>query len=119
MENITIGQIAVALVFLLGLWASVESIVKKVSKVFDSSLDKKLKPINEKMDKLDGKIDKVDSQATKNFLVSRLDAIERGEAVSEITKQRIYEEFEHYTYDLKGNSYIKKKFEKLQKDGQL
>lgn len=118
MENITVGQIAVGLVFILGLWASIETITKKVGKAFDSSLDKKLKPINDKFDQFNKKMDSIDMQATKNYLVSCLDDIQKGD-ISEIGKERFYEEFRHYTEDLKGNSYIKARVEKLRKEGLL
>jgi len=118
MENLTLGQIAVGLVFILGLWVSIETITKKVGKAFDSSLDKKLKPINDKFDTFEKKMDSIDMQATKNYLVSSLDDIQKGN-ISEISRERFYEEFRHYTEDLKGNSYIKARVEKLKKEGLL
>ena len=58
MEQITIGQVAVFLAFLVALWGSIETIAKKVSKAFDSSLDKKLKPLEDKRKRTD-ELDKV------------------------------------------------------------
>lgn len=112
MENITVGQIAIVLAFIVTMWGSVDSLGKKITKIFNDSLDKKLKPLNDK-------IDKIDMQSTKNFLVAQIQDIEVGQPMNETTKQRFYEEFQHYETDLKGNSYIKQKVEKLQKDGRI
>lgn len=107
MENITIGQISIWLAFAVALYTSVKFIVKEVS----TAVDKGLQPINEK-------IDDVDMNATKNFLVSALDDINRGESVEAVKKQRLYEQFEHYQ-KLGGNSYITAEIERLKKEGKL
>lgn len=117
MENITIGQIAVTLAFLVALWASVETIIKKVSKAFDSSLDKKLKPLEEKIDKIDKKVDSVDLNATKNFLLARIEEA-KTERLDDITRMRVLEEWEHYKA-LGGNSFISGEIEKLKKENKI
>lgn len=113
MENITIGQVAVALAFVVALWGSVETISKKVTALNKKTLEEALKPTNEKLDKLTKQIDQVDLNATKNYLVSALADAEQGRT-DPIALQRLYEQYEHYT-KLGGNSYIKDRFEALKK----
>lgn len=107
MENITIGQISIWLAFVVALYTSVKFIVKEVS----TAVDKGLEPINEK-------ISEVDLNATKNFLVSALDDINRGEVIEAVKKQRFYEQYEHYT-KLGGNSYIVAEVDRLKKENKL
>ena len=111
-ETITLGQLSIALVFILGLWTSIETITKKISKAFDDSLDKKLKPLNDKLDK-------VDKNATTNYLVRCFGALDKGEKLEGAYRKRFIEQYQHYTDDLKGNSYIKEEYERLKKEGKL
>lgn len=71
-------------------------------------IEKGFKPINEKIDALD-------INQCKNFLVTFLKAVEKGETMDEVETQRAYEVYDHYVKDLKGNSYIHAKWEKLMK----
>ena len=62
---------------------------------------------------------KEDKEKTKNFLVARLNEIENGETWSEIERQRFYEQYDHYTNDLNGNTYIKKAVEVHEAEGKI
>lgn len=117
MENITIGQIAVALAFVIALWGSIETISKKVSALNKKTMEDALKPTNQKLDNLTEQIKSVDLNATKNYLVSALFDAETGHT-DPIAISRLYEQYEHYI-KLGGNSYIKDRFEKLKKDGKI
>lgn len=117
MENITLGQIALGLAFIVGLWASIDQITKKVSKAFDDSLEKKLKPLEDKIDKLDKKIDGVDLNATKNFLLARIEEAKSSD-LDDITRERVYEEYQHYV-SLGGNSFISTEIDHLKKINKL
>lgn len=108
LENITLGHIATGLVFLLGIWGSVEAIGKKVSKVFEEQL----KPLNDKLDK-------VDKNATMNYLVRCFGDLDKGEKLEGAYRKRFIEQYQHYTDDLKGNSYIKEEYERLKKERKL
>ena len=119
MGDITLQQIALGLAFIVGLWASIDTLSKKFTAISKKSLEEALKPTNAKIDELGKKIYKVDSNATKNYLVSRLDDIEKGENLNEAGKERFWEQYEHYTQDLAGNSYIKNRVNKLKNDGLL
>lgn len=108
MENITLGQMQNIVVFLTtfagGLWAIIKAI--KIT------IEKGLKPINDK-------IDRVDKNATMNYLVSRINDIDNGQALESVSKKRFYDEYEHYKNDLKGNSYIQKEVDRLEREGKL
>ena len=117
MEKITIGQIAVALAFIVALWGSIETISKKISKAFDASLDKKLKPLEDKIDKIEKKVNDVDMNATKNFLLARIEETKHG-GIDDITRMRVLEQWEHYK-SLGGNSFITGELDKLKKEGKL
>lgn len=108
MENITIGQIGAILAYISVLGGS----VAYVSKIVTKAVEKALKPLNDK-------IDKVDKNATMNYLVARLDEIEKGEKLEGVAKKRFIDELEHYTNDLKGNSYIHEEVERLKKEGKM
>lgn len=107
MENITIGQIAIALSFLVGLIISVETISLRLNK----KIEKILEPINKKIDNLELTTD-------KNFLVRFLSDVEQNTIIDEIEWERFYETYKRY-HDLGGNSYIDHKVEKLKKEGKL
>lgn len=107
MENITLGQISIWLAFAVALYGSVKFIVNEVT----GAVNKGLEPIN-------AKIDEVDLNATKNFLVSQIRDIVKGEELDDISRERFFEQYEHYT-KLGGNSYILREVEKLKKEGKL
>lgn len=100
MQNITLGDIATWAAFIVALGGSVAAIIKGVQKV----VEKLLLPLS-----LDN---------AKNYLVPFLSKVERGEPVDEIELERFHEEFTFYT-NHGGNSYIKSRVAKLQKEGKL
>lgn len=107
MENITLGQIATALAFFLGMIGSVEALSFK--------LNKKIKNILEPMNK---KIDNLELNTNKNFLVRFLSDVEQGNVIDETEWERFYETIQRY-HLLGGNSYIDHKVEKLKKEGKI
>lgn len=100
MQNITLGDIATWAAFIVALGGSVAAIIKGVQKV----VEKLLLPLS-----LDN---------AKNYLVPFLSKVERGEPCDEIELERFHEEYTFYT-NHGGNSYIKSRVAKLQKEGKL
>lgn len=100
MEQITLGDIASWAAFVVALVGSVAAIIKGVKKV----VEKLLLPLS-----LDN---------AKNYLVPFLSKVERGEPCDEIELERFHEEYTFYT-NHGGNSYIKSRVAKLQKEGKL
>lgn len=108
MENVTLGQIQGIFVWLIAFGGSVASIYLFLQK----GMKKLLQPIYDK-------IDKVDLNATMNYLVSRLDEIDKGTKLDGVAKKRFIDEYEHYTKDLKGNTYIHDEFERLKSEKKI
>ena len=104
MEQITLGDIASWAAFVVALGGSVAAIIKGVKKVVEKVVEKLLLPLS-----LDN---------AKNYLVPFISKVERGEAVDEIELERFHEEYTFYT-NHGGNSYIKSRVAKLQKEGKL
>lgn len=117
MENITIGQIGLAVTFLVGLVSGIGYLHKQMKVWIADALSDQLKAIDDKLNELNGHIDDVDMNATKNFLVARLADLEKHE-LEEIELERFYEQYGHY-HKLGGNSYIDQRVQKLKSMGKL
>ena len=107
MEQISLGDIASWAAFIVALGGSVAAIINGVKKV----MEKLLEPIK-------SQIKAVDMENCKNYLVTFLAAVERGQEHDEIELERFHEQLGHYQ-QIGGNSYIKSKVEKLKKEGKL
>lgn len=118
MDTITIGQIAVALTFVIGIISSISYLKTHLKEWISGSLKDNFDKIDKNLDAITKRVEEVDLQACKNYLVLFLADIEKGVPVDEIEKERFFEQEEHY-YKLGGNSYIKKKIEALEKEGKL
>lgn len=103
MEHITIGQISTFLAFIVGLLGS----VKYLSNELKKQVEKTLKPINDNIKELD-------VSQCKNYLVRYLKDVEQNNKLDEVEIERAYEIYDHYTNDLKQNSYIHKRWEELE-----
>lgn len=101
--DLTIGQISTFLAFLVGFISSIVYLSKIIRKV----VKKTLEPIN-------NSINNIDISQCKNFLVRFLADVEQGNELDEIEIERAYEIYDHYTNDLKQNSYIHKRWKSLE-----
>ena len=104
MQELTLNQIADFLKWLVTFGGSICTILFAFKKI----LDRSMQPIHKKIDKLD-------VHQCKNFLVRFLADVERGQKMDEIEIKRAHDIYDHYTNDLKQNSYIHDKWEKLMK----
>ena len=119
MEQITLGQIGIAVGFLVALIAGVNALKKSIKEWLNSALkenfdrvDKRFDGLDKRLDGLEKRLDSVDTEKCKNYLVTFLAEAQRGEMKDETELQRFWEEYEHYQ-KLGGNSYIKNKLEEL------
>lgn len=119
MENITLGQVAGWLAFIVALGISYTQIKKWTIAGIKSAVQEELGSLSENIEALRSEIKKEDKEKTKNFLVARLADIERGETWSDIERQRFYEQFDHYTKDLNGNTYIKTAADRYEAEGKI
>ena len=118
-QNITLMQISVIVLFFLGLIKGVKELKKSVKEFIQKLLEDQFEEVNTKLDGMQTTITKLDKQACKNFLVRYLADIERGENIYESEQQRFWEEYDHYIKDLGENSYIKEWVARLKKEGKL
>lgn len=118
LENITLGQAATAIGFLVALIGGIKYLNTSLKDYLTELMNDKFAALDEKFDDLDKKVDKVDMETCKNFLVRFLADIEKGNAVGDIERQRFWEEYEHYLQK-GGNSYVKEWVERLKREGKL
>lgn len=104
MEKLTLGEILGALTFVVSFIGA----LSYLSNVLKKQVNKTLKPIQDSIKELD-------VSQCKNFLVRFLADIEQGNELDEVEKERAYEVYDHYTNDLKQNSYIHNRWEALEK----
>ena len=84
-----------------------------------NAVDESFKEINKTLTDIDTRLVKVDKEACKNFLVRCLADVENGNTMTETETERFWEQYDHYIKDLKQNTYIEAKVQKLQQEGQL
>lgn len=118
MENITIGEIAVAVALIVGLITGLAFLIKQVKAFLSNMFKEEFDTLNKKMDNLQTRIDDVDMASCKNYLVYFLSNVDQGQQIDEIEKERFWEQYQHYE-KIGGNSYIKRKVEQLKADGKL
>lgn len=118
MGDLTLSELGLAVTFLVGLLTGIGFLYGKMKSWFSKAFKEEFKPISEKIDALSKRIDDVDMGAVKNYLVSYLSDIEKGNHIDEIEKERFFEQYEHYQA-IGGNSYIKHKVDKLKGEGKI
>ena len=117
-ESITIGEIGLAITFIVGLISGAAYLKKHLQGWISKSLQGQFKDINEQLENLKSQIEDVDMQACKNFLVRVLSDIEAGQQIDDVQLLRFWERYEHYL-KAGGNSYIREKVDKLKTSGKL
>lgn len=111
--NITLGQISAFLGLIAGLIASVSAIILFLQKSLKKVIKNELEPMSIQIEKINSNVNGLDVSQCKNFLVRFLADVEQGNKLDEVEKERAYEIYDHYTNDLKQNSYIHKRWEEL------
>ena len=118
MENITLGQIAIAVALVVGILTGAKYLNDQIKEWFVKSLQTQFDEIKEEIKAVREELRDTDLESTKNFLVSFLSGVAKCEQVDEVERLRFWEEYEHYT-EIGGNSYIKEQVEKLKAKGWL
>lgn len=118
MEQITIGQIGLAVTFIVGLITGITALVKNIKKWLSSAFKADFEKINSKIDKVQKRVDDVDLAHCKNYLVRFLSDVDQGKEIDDIELERFWEQFQHYE-SIGGNSYIHRKVEQLKTEGKL
>lgn len=118
LEQITIGEVAVAVTFLVGLIGGLGYLRTHLKDWVGHAVKGQLDEIEKTVNELNKRIETVDAESTKNFLVKMLGDIDRGETLNDVQLERFWEQYEHYRHN-GGNSYIKRKVDQFQEDGKL
>lgn len=118
MENITIGQIAVAVAFVVALVGGLTSLKKLITKGIEDALKGKFDAIEKSQQEIIKRLNSVDLENCKNYLVTFLAEVARGEIKDETEVKRFWEVYDYYL-SKNGNSYVRHKVEELQKKGVL
>ena len=112
MESITIGQIAAGLALVLAIIAGIQNLKKNMKGWLSAALKEQFDTLDKTQKEILKRLDSVDMENCKNFLVTFVSEVGRGEMKDETELQRFWEEYEHYL-KLGGNSYIRNKVEEL------
>lgn len=113
-----LGDIGAWIATVAAIISSCTGIYLYIKKALRTLFDAQTKDLQSRLDKQEAAINRVDMENCKNFLVSFLSKVDKGNEVDEIEKERFWEQYEHYS-NLGGNSYIKNKVEALCKKGLL
>lgn len=128
-EQITLGQLAVCITFVVGLitgisklkkmlndWTTkqVEPLIENLNKSFKREIDDLRSELNE----LKEQVDRQDMENVKNYLVLFLSDIDKDAKPNELELARFDEEMKYYEKK-GGNSYIHRTYERLKQEGKL
>lgn len=117
MENITLGQLAITLAFVLSLISNIKGVIKEFKNPIDKKLEKVLKPLKDEI-----------SSLKKDFNNQKLDSVERDlvnlmclaeqNIITEEQKKLAHKLYDTYT-NAGRNSYVHDKWEKLRLEGKI
>ena len=111
--NITLSQIGAFLGLIAGIITSGGVIIALMQKVLKKTIKNELEPMSIQIGKISDDVKTLDTNQCKNFLVRFLADVEQNNPIDEVEKERAYEVYDHYTNDLKQNSYIHKRWNEL------
>ena len=117
-ESITLGQVAMIVTFLVSLIGGITYLKTNLASWVRNAVKDELDDIRTELKEIDQKVSNVDLESVKNFLVTMISEIERGTYFTEVEMERFWEQYEYYL-KMGGNTYIKKRIEKLQKENKL
>lgn len=112
MEQLTVGQLAAAITFIVALITGIKYLNKTIKEWINSALNDRFKTLEKKIDDHDNKLSKLDIDECKNYIILFISKVSNGETIEDIELQRFYDLYKHYL-DKGENSYIKSKVEEL------
>jgi len=107
MENITLGEISIALIFMVSFIGAIEYFLVKINK----RIEKILEPVK-------NEIKNVELSSLKADLTNFINDIEMGVFKTHIQKLNAREAYDRYI-ELGGDSYIHDHMEEIKKEGKL
>ena len=117
-EQITLGQILISVTFIVGFITTISKFKTIVNDWFRDKLSPKIDPLYKKIDETNDKINSLEMDSYKRYLVLTMTNIERGEKIDEVERALFDEMYKKYT-EHGGNSYIQRKYKKLEEAGKL
>lgn len=117
MENITLGEIAKTLAFIVALIGSVVYLKKGTVKGLTSVIDSRLEPIKKEIKEIKEETSKNNLSSIKTDLINLMELADK-KAISKEQQIRSYELYDYYCKH-GGNSYVHDKWEKLKKEGKI
>ncbi len=117
MENLTLGEIAKSLAFIIGLIGSIMYIKKGTVKSLTKVIDTSLKPIKDEIKDLKTETSKNNLSSIKTDLINLMELADK-KTISTEQKIRAHELYDYYRQH-GGNSYVHDKWERLRKENKL
>ena len=117
MENITLGEIAKTLAFIVALIGSVVYLKKGTITGLAKVIDNRLEPIKKEIKEVKEETTKNNLSSIKTDLINLMELADRKEISAE-QKMRSYELYDYYSQH-GGNSYVHDKWERLRKEGKI
>ena len=117
MENITLGEIAKTLAFVVGIIGSILYLKKGTIKGLSKVINEELNPIKKEIKEIKEETTKNNLSSIKTDLINLMELADR-QIISIEQKMRAYELYDYYSQH-GGNSYVHDKWEKLKKEGKL
>lgn len=117
MENITLGEIAKTLAFLVGIIGSVLYLKKGTVKGLSKVINEELEPIKQEIKEVKEETAKNNLSSIKTDLINLMELADK-KTISTEQKIRSYELYDYYSQH-GGNSYVHDKWERLKKEGKI
>jgi len=118
MDGLTIGAIVAGVGVILTLISGLKKLDEHLKGYVKSAMKEETQSIKNDLSGLKTQLNKVDLESCKNYLVTQLAAIDRGERMTDTQAERFWEQYAHYQ-QAGGNSYIRHKVETLQQEGKI
>lgn len=118
LEDISLGQILVSLTFIVGFITTINKSKTIVDDWFKNKLSPKVDPLYKRLDDFAEKLNELEMDSYKRYLVLTMTNIERGEKIDEVERLLFDEMYKKYI-DHGGNTYIQRKYKKLEEAGKL
>ena len=118
MDGLTIGAIVAGIGVILTLISGLKTLDGHLKGYVKSAMKEETQSIKQEISGIQDQLKKVDLESCKNYLVTQIAAIDRGDRMTETQAERFWEQFEHYK-QTGGNSYIKHKVETMQQEGKI
>ena len=91
MENITLGQIAAAVAFLVAFVVGYKKLKEWTIDAIKAAVKEELGQLSGEINNLRAELEKEDKEKTKNFLVASLNEIENGEVWTDVKRRSLPE----------------------------